>query len=308
MSSFEGMDVEEVERLAARLDLQAKAIASVVGVVDAAVAGLAGIWIGDDLDAFRALWHQTHRPKAVAMGGQLDVWVTALRHQAAQQRVASGEASERGEVLGGIVSVLNGVTRAWTPLSIAKDFFGRRLRVRDQLGRWVSVKRLNQLERELQSMDPKNFLKEGGIWRVVRGADKVLGPLGIVLNLADLADAKATGDEVRETEDVIGVGGALLPFPLSLAVSGAEVFYNAVLPSSQPDIDGAFNFTMKSEFGSSYDPAHPTFEQTSWVRERYSGPFGVVNWVSDGIDYKREGYFAKLDRTGDALRTWVGGL
>jgi len=94
--SFEGMDVDEVDRLIARLSLQADVVTTVIGVVDTAISGLAGVWSGDDLHVFSSVWHQTHRPKAQLLGTQLGDWVTELRHQVAQQRATSGEGGAGG--------------------------------------------------------------------------------------------------------------------------------------------------------------------------------------------------------------------
>jgi uncharacterized protein YukE len=104
---FSGMDVDEVERLAARLDLQANAIAALVGVVDSAVAGLSGVWQGHDLDAFRGAWHQSHRPQAQAMTDRLAAWVAEVRRQAAEQRaVSGGSGASSGGLSGGIAAAL----------------------------------------------------------------------------------------------------------------------------------------------------------------------------------------------------------
>lgn len=96
--SFSGMDVEEVERLANRLDLQARAIAAVVGVVDHAVSGLTSVWMGEDVEVFGALWHRTHRPRAQSLAEELLGWGIALRHQVAQQRVTSSPGGESGQI------------------------------------------------------------------------------------------------------------------------------------------------------------------------------------------------------------------
>jgi hypothetical protein len=84
------MDVGEVDRLTNQLDLQARAIAAVVGVVDIAVAGLSQTWAGEDLAVFTALWHRTHRPRAQSISDELLAWVTELRRQASQQESTSG--------------------------------------------------------------------------------------------------------------------------------------------------------------------------------------------------------------------------
>jgi len=87
--SFSGMDVGEVENLAAQLELEAKAVAMVVSVVDRCVGGLLGIWEGDDVHLFNGQWTQNHRPKAGLAADELAGLVAQLRQQAHAQRSAS---------------------------------------------------------------------------------------------------------------------------------------------------------------------------------------------------------------------------
>lgn len=87
--SFSGMDVDEVENLAAQLELEAKAVAMVVSVVDRCVGGLLGVWEGDDVHLFNGQWTQSHRPKAGLAADELAGLVAQLRQQAHAQRGAS---------------------------------------------------------------------------------------------------------------------------------------------------------------------------------------------------------------------------
>ena len=87
--SFSGMDVDEVENLAAQLELEAKAVAMVVSVVDRCIGGLLGVWEGDDVHLFNGQWTQSHRPKAGLAADELAGLVAQLRQQAQAQRGAS---------------------------------------------------------------------------------------------------------------------------------------------------------------------------------------------------------------------------
>lgn len=101
--SFSGMDVGEVENLAAQLELEAKAVAMVVSVVDRCVGGLLSIWEGEDVHLFNGQWTQNHRPKAGLAADELAGLVAQLRQQAQAQRSASageGTGSQGGQLPG----------------------------------------------------------------------------------------------------------------------------------------------------------------------------------------------------------------
>lgn len=224
MSSFEGMDVEEVERLAARLDLQAKAIAALVGVVDAAVAGLGGIWTGEDLDAFRALWLQTHRPKAVVAGDQLGTWVTELRRQVAQQRLASGEAFGPSSS-SAWKSIGLGAVAAFEVFSAAMGTVGVRL-LGDVEGAVEDVQHF-ELWRRLGTGVPDEELDKILIpSKTLRFAAGSLGVVGIGLGgietYQDAQKGDLGGTVFHGVETILSIG-AFLPPPAGLVCVGATV-------------------------------------------------------------------------------------
>src|SRR5215510_8395426 len=88
--AFRGMDVGAVRHLADQMDAQARAVSSVVSLVDSAVNALGELWRGADLDSFGHLWQASHRPNASAVAADLHSWVTWLRNEAAdQERISS---------------------------------------------------------------------------------------------------------------------------------------------------------------------------------------------------------------------------
>jgi hypothetical protein len=194
MGSFSGMDVDEVEQLAARLDLQAKAVATVVGVVDAAVSGLSGIWSGDDLDSFRGVWHQTHRPRALSIGEQLSGWVTELRRQVTQQRGASGETRGSGGSLSGLFAGISDLGSLG--FKLAQHFSGNEWSTGRYPRRWATF--LGNLSSHGLRDDFFRY-KTSPIFHFLNDNKKILGWADHTLGIAGVLSSSALGmDDLRE--------------------------------------------------------------------------------------------------------------
>jgi uncharacterized protein YukE len=99
--ALNGMDVVAAEQIAGQLELQAKAVSGVVGVVDGIVAGLMDVWEGEDFDAFASSWSQIHRTNATEVASDLQGVVTHLNQEIQAQVTASGGVSGAG--VGGLV-------------------------------------------------------------------------------------------------------------------------------------------------------------------------------------------------------------
>jgi uncharacterized protein YukE len=247
MGSFSGMDVDEVERLAARLDLQAKAVAAVVGVVDAAIAGLTGVWSGEDLDAFRAVWHQTHRPKATAIGDQLSGWVTELRRQAVEQRVASGASHEDGGSRGlfggafataGILAGAGAIAEDGPRVVDLLEHFGRdRWSVGRYPKRWASM-----LSHLTDRPSLSNFLryKKSSVFHFLNQNHAALDTGSRVLGVAGMVSgALAVGSDVA-THDYTAAGlEGSSTFASALKSSRAGYLYGVVLQIGVEDVKAA---------------------------------------------------------------------
>jgi uncharacterized protein YukE/gas vesicle protein len=92
--ALNGMDVAAAEGIAAQLDLQAKAVAAVVGVVDGIVSGLMDVWEGHDVEAFASSWSQIHRTNATQVTSDLQGVVARLNAEVKQQIETSGGVTE----------------------------------------------------------------------------------------------------------------------------------------------------------------------------------------------------------------------
>jgi len=83
------MDVDEVEKMAGRLDTQSSALTKVVGVTDSVVGQAAGAWRGDGGGAFQAEWTHQHRATVLRAARALSELASSARRNAAAQRQTS---------------------------------------------------------------------------------------------------------------------------------------------------------------------------------------------------------------------------
>lgn len=89
--AIKGMDVERVDALVSQLDHQSMMIDAVVSVVDNAVAALAGIWFGENLNVFHGAWVGGQRAQAQSAAGDIAAALRTLRGEIAHQRTASSQ-------------------------------------------------------------------------------------------------------------------------------------------------------------------------------------------------------------------------
>lgn len=99
--TLRGMDVDEVQRIAARLDQAARQVDAVVGAVDSIIRQLDDVWMGDDLTTFHGWWSSTHRPAVSHVSADVAAWTTELRRQAQEQIETSGSTRTGPPRLGG---------------------------------------------------------------------------------------------------------------------------------------------------------------------------------------------------------------
>lgn len=90
--TLRGMDVDRVDALAAQLDIQAKLIDSVVGVVDGAVRALTDVWFGENLNVFHGAWVGGQRAQAHGASADIAAALHTLRVEIAAQRATSAGA------------------------------------------------------------------------------------------------------------------------------------------------------------------------------------------------------------------------
>jgi hypothetical protein len=207
----------------------------------------------------------------------------------------------------GIVHSHNPFVRAWerlidgaeasgplrAALGLALDgaisIFGTRLGFRDEFGRFVSPGRLSQLEREIAAFGKNGDWLKSGPWKLLDKASLGLGTIGAAFDLKHLYDGVVENDGGKLVTGTAGIGGFIAGFfsaPLAIAAAAGTAYGDLVLPTNNDEIDGAFNMALHNQFGSAYDPANPTPEQSQWAMEHYSGVWGFFNSISDGMDYK----------------------
>lgn len=256
--AFSGMDVGEVERVADRLEIQAKAVQAIVGVVDAAVSGLMGIWSGADVEDFAAGWHQSHRPRTQTVADQLGAWVDQLRQQAQQQDLTSGGTGSVGSTgIVGWIGDLGGGIRGATPAAgnAAAPWIDGVLGVGGGIvavlggeGETPAAKTAHQvadladdtktiledsarikLEKEVGDIFSQKELDELAEVRSIpsatlRVADRALGVVGVAMSAASSYEDFKHGDNARGVLDGVAAAlsvGAMLPIPPANMVCGA---------------------------------------------------------------------------------------
>jgi len=90
--SFVGMDVADVDAIVTQLDVRARGVELVLGVVDGVVGTLlGGVWAGADVLDFHGCWAGQHRPRVDAAHSGLTGMVAQLRREVNEQLGASGE-------------------------------------------------------------------------------------------------------------------------------------------------------------------------------------------------------------------------
>jgi len=121
--SFEGMDVEQAQSLAQRLDANAQALAHITAGLTALTAELSRSWLGPASATFQQEWMTQHRSALAGAAQALSDMHTRLKANIQQQINAS--AANGGSGSGGVLTaVLGGVRRGWDDLQTAAGWEG----------------------------------------------------------------------------------------------------------------------------------------------------------------------------------------
>lgn len=312
-----GMDPEAVRRVAARLEAQGGVLNQIVVGVDRLVGEAGDAWPGPDAADFQQWWSGHYRSGlvaavegVVAAGQQLDRQVDA-QVAASEGGAAGGGASGSGfPRLDQIADAFKESADQWLgPVGyagMAATFIGSRFAPRDALGRWIRRADLSEVQKQIAAGSGKNFLYKNPAWKVIGEASDRLGKLGFVTGGYDIIQGITRGDG---GQTVMGVAGALgaVPGPIGWAATAGGLYGDLVLPTSNEQIDGTFDYAMRQRFGDSYDPANPTSEQAAWATKRYEGAGGFFTSISDGMDYKMDQHGKTLQRWGNGIAGLFGG-
>lgn len=219
-------------------------------------------WCGPDADRFRQEWNGREVPRISTVASALSAAADTLRRNAEEQELASGgggESAGRGSPIAApagkstitpadVSAILAGILAAG---GIANDFAK---------------------------------VAENSLSAIPSG---VLSGAGVVVSLTSLVEGMATGDNLQTAGGVMGIGGSALGAfnpVFGIAASAASLYGELTLPTSNEDIDGVFDVGARSMFGKDADSLNHT--QTVALAERYDGPWGVANMISDSMDHK----------------------
>ncbi|WP_155943142.1 hypothetical protein [Mycobacterium sp. 141] len=223
-------------------------------------------WVGEDADRHRSQWQGEAAPSIRAAVGALRGASERLQRNANEQEQASS--ADTGITAGG----LGGGQDAKPSGNTVTDTLGTLL----SLGGIVND--IANAGEGIPNIGPKGLTGVTG---------SVLAGAGVVTSLTTMVEGITSGDDVETGNGVIGLVGSALGAAnpaAGLAAGAAQLYGDMTLPTSEEDIDGVFDMGAKHMFGKAASDLTP--EQTSALSDRYDGPGGVANMISDSMDYK----------------------
>lgn len=96
MSTFVGMDVDQVQQLSKDLRAQAERIEDVSGRIDDLIRRMGTIWRGTDAERFADWWSSQHRPAVRAVHDAIEGLAQSAKNNADDQARASGQSAPAG--------------------------------------------------------------------------------------------------------------------------------------------------------------------------------------------------------------------
>jgi uncharacterized protein YukE len=118
--SFEGMDVDQLRRLAAQINGDAQTLSGLIATMTGVTARLALIWHGPVSVAFEEDWQSKYRPELLAAASILSDLHTHLVNNISQQTSASAAESYGAPGLGAVV--LGGIAKAWDTVGTVQEW------------------------------------------------------------------------------------------------------------------------------------------------------------------------------------------
>jgi uncharacterized protein YukE len=296
--ALEGMDVDQAQSLARRLDANAQALAHITAALSALTAELGRSWLGPASAAFQQQWTAQHRAALTSAAQALADMNTHLTANIQQQiRASAADSPSSGGAGAGasgteghrsVFNTVDDITKSvlW-PLDRIRELSGRHLSGPPTghgplkwLQEWGEDKTFPHLRnvplvhwlsgtREVKDAD--NFLFHAHVYKAL----DVLGPAGTVLGLTT-----AAGDVVKAGADVgdhhyASAGGELVNTASDALMSGKGVFWLAgfdiemakkdVELISQPGTPSPFSWAnLKND----YWPGLEGVPQEAWQERR----------------------------------------
>ncbi|MEJ1229648.1 MAG: hypothetical protein WDM88_01870 [Galbitalea sp.] len=295
-----GADVDELNALANQMEQASNTLSTSRARISSQVSNSA--WIGPVADRFRSDWSSTNSSRLASAINLLSSAATSLRQNAEQQSQAS--AADRSSPSGSSTSLNSGED----PISHIGDL----LNILGNGGESIS---------DINLLSDLKFLNESPL----AALDKYLGPIGMVLSAGSVTVDLHEHDMVAALMDgVSGVAGTVstvagIAAPIvdtaafgaaatGLGVVGAGIgagvlFVNATLPYSSSSQDAMIKYVLQEQYGSNtpVDTNNLTSEQSQFISQRYEGPFGVAQMISDKMDQTGQ----PIQQAGAATREWV---
>lgn len=274
-----GMNIEAVRGIGRQLESEAFSLDGVRARVDALAGQVGQEWRGPDAQQFVGLWRSGSRAKLVVLVQQLRELARKARENSDAQEQVSGSLDgglTHGEAfqppaVGGAVGAPQGPLQRLGDAAVGISEF---------------------LDGAANTMDVAEFvtiMKGAGNLGKIPGweaTSSFLGGLGVLAGGVQFGHGVASGDSGDIIEGALNsgvavggfLGGPMVGVPLLVGKGFVDTTI-AYTPESQ---DSLLDYQVQRMFGVSRDNMTP--EQASKLVERYEGPMGVVNTISDKMD------------------------
>lgn len=253
-----GMDVTAASSDAKRLRQLAQELQTLIGATNSDVNGLASSWRGADAERFvHAQWpeHLAALKRAVSDIESLAATVLTNVEQQEQASAATGDGTSlRAQLETGI----DGVTGIASLAGLGDDL-----------------------------LDDGSMLLDTPLPALFEHVSKVMPFIGAAFAGVGVANDLAHGDNttaIIDTSFGVAIGVAsVIALPLVPGLDALQGLLQVAAPTSGATQDANLNYVLQQRFGAGVTMSSATAEQSTWLSDRYSGPMGLPNAISDNM-------------------------
>lgn len=267
MAGMYGADVAQLRALAAQFDRAADQLEHGRTAVGSAIRVSA--WVGPSATSFRSQWDSEHSVRIAHAARSLRDGAHKLRANAEDQERASA-------VDGGPIPGLSPAADSSIGQLIPSEFSSGR--ILELSGTGLLMSDLVNTAAEMRGLSGAGVI------------GRVLGPLGLMVETADIVDRANIGDSFgaarhSATAWLTAVAIVVPPFaPMALGFGALNTLVDWSIPTTPEQQDATLDKGAEILFGSGVSRADLSPEQADGLTRRYSGIWGPAYMISDTID------------------------
>lgn len=277
-----GADVSELRSLASRFESSSEELTRIQTLLSKLV--LSSSWTGPDASQFKQAWAEVHVSTLLKAAAILDEGALALRSNATQQEQASTDDSSgvfSGSTSSGQFELLTQLQNAFGSATEGTAFFNETLAA-------LSEYFADGVSALSTAGDVAEFLK--GI--------ELPGWFGTLSDLVDIGSIMGDFSDGNWIDGLYDSGALALSVampssPLGWLAGIAKGFVDATLPYNGESQDETLAKGAEILFGEGVTLDSLSPEQASELAQRYDGPWGMANMISD-----------RMDATADKIFPW----